>query len=83
MWSPDRGMIQNTKPNHSGLHISEDATLVEHQGFGDRAQFQQPVPILVGSRQARGFQGEDGADLTHCDIADESLEVVAMGRLLS
>src|SRR5215467_6100953 len=56
---------------------------VEHQGFGDRAQFQQPVPILVGSRQARGFQGEDGADLTHCDIADQSLEVVAMGRLLS
>jgi hypothetical protein len=29
MWTPNRSMIQNTKPNHSGLHISEDATLID------------------------------------------------------
>jgi hypothetical protein len=28
MWSPDRSVTQNTKPNHSGLYISEGATLI-------------------------------------------------------
>jgi hypothetical protein len=59
------------------------AISIENQCVGDRAQLQQPMPILVRACQARGFQREDCTDMTHCHIADKSLEVVAMGRLLA
>src|SRR6202040_6330 len=52
--------------------------LVDHEGAGDGAQFEKAMPILVRSRQSRRFQREDGADLTHRYIADQSLEVDAV-----
>src|ERR1700730_6965763 len=41
------------------------AISVEHQCLGDSAQLQQPMPVLVRARQARGLQREDRTDLPH------------------
>src|SRR5258706_1322245 len=35
------------------------AVLVDYQRAGDGAQLEQAVPVLVGARQARSFEGED------------------------
>src|SRR5256884_2947291 len=56
------------------------AVLVDHERAGDGAQLEQAMPILVGARQPRGFQGEDRTDLAHGHIADQRLEVLAIGR---
>jgi hypothetical protein len=53
---------------------------VDHERAGDGAQFAQAMPVLVGSCQPGGFQGEDRTDLTHRHIADQRLEVRALGR---
>ena len=50
------------------------AVLVDHEGPGDRTELQQAMPILVRARQARRFQGEDRADLTHRHIVHQGLE---------
>src|SRR6266849_4504116 len=55
------------------------AVLVDYQRAGDGAQLEQAVPVLVGARQARSFQGEDRPDLAHGHVADQRLEVLAIG----
>src|SRR6266446_1326410 len=57
------------------------AVLVDYQRAGDGAQLEQTVPVLVRARQARSFEGEDRTDLAHGHIADQRLEVLAIGRL--
>src|SRR6202043_2113072 len=47
---------------------------------GDGAQLEQAMPVLVRSRQARGFQGEDRTDLAESHVADQGLEVLATGH---
>src|SRR5258708_40066670 len=59
------------------------AISVEHQSFGDSAQFQQSMPVLVRACQARRLQREDRTDLPHRHIAHKGLEVVAFGRQFS
>src|SRR6266478_1682001 len=49
------------------------AVLVDDQRAGDGAQLEQAMPILVRSCKPRRLQREDGADLTHCHIADQRL----------
>src|SRR5215831_3635673 len=56
------------------------AILVDHQRAGDGTQLEQAMPILVRARQARGFQREDRSHLTHHHIADQRVEVLAIGR---
>jgi len=46
-------------------------------------KFEQPVPLLVGARQARHFDGEHGADRAHGDIVHQGFEVVAIGDVLA
>jgi hypothetical protein len=36
------------------------------------------MPVLVRSRQARGFQGEDRTDLAESHVADQGLEVTSV-----
>src|SRR6266566_408077 len=57
------------------------AVLVDDQRAGDGAQLEQAMPVLVRARQARSFEGEDRPDLAHGHIADQRLEVLAIGRL--
>jgi hypothetical protein len=38
------------------------------------------MPILVRTRQARRLQGENRPDQPHCHIANQRLEVFAIGR---
>src|SRR4029077_8438302 len=59
------------------------AVLVDHERAGDGAQLEQAMPILVGARQPRGFQGEDRTDLAHGYVADQRLEVLAIVRSLT
>jgi len=54
--------------------------LVDDERAGDGAQLEQAMPVLVRSRQARGFQGEDRADLAESHVADQGLEVLATGH---
>src|SRR5262249_28794749 len=44
------------------------AILVDHQCAGDGTQLQQPVPVLVGARQARGLEREYCSHLAHRHI---------------
>src|ERR1700716_1864487 len=77
--------------SESTLHAEHEAVvevgwivtsiLVDDERAGDGAQLEQAMPVLVRSRQARGFQGEDRSDLAHGHIADQRLEVFAIGRL--
>jgi hypothetical protein len=55
------------------------AVFVDYERAGDRAQFEQAMPVLVRSRQPGGFQGEDRTDLAQSHIADQRLEVLAIG----
>ena len=54
--------------------------LVDHQRVGDGAELQQAMPILVRARQAGSFERENGADVAHRHVADQRLEVLAVGR---
>jgi hypothetical protein len=54
--------------------------LVDDERAGDGAQLEQAMPVLVRSRQARGFQGEDRTDLAESHVADQGLEVLATGH---
>ena len=56
------------------------AVLVHHQRPGDGTELQQTVPLLVGACQTRGFEREDRPHLTHRHIADQRVEVRAIGR---
>jgi hypothetical protein len=56
------------------------AVLVDYQRAGDGAQLEQAMPILVRPCKPRRLQREDGPDLTHCHIADQRLEVLAICR---
>ena len=56
---------------HKAAEARPDVTavLVDHERAGDGAQLEQAMPILVGARQPRGFQGEDRTDLAHGYVA--------------
>src|SRR6202795_4487237 len=54
--------------------------LVDDERAGDGAQLQQAMPVLVRSRQTRGFQGEDRTDLAKSHVAHQGLEVLATGH---
>src|SRR5208283_2841614 len=53
--------------------------LVDHEGVGDGAKFQKPMPVLVRTRQARDLQRKNRADMAHGHVADQDLEVGAVG----
>ena len=53
------------------------AVFVDHDRTSDGAQFEQPMPVLVRTRQPRRFQREDRTDVAHRHVADQCLEVGA------
>src|SRR5258708_16622572 len=57
------------------------AVLVDYQRAGEAAQLEQAMPVLVRSRQARGFQGEDRSDLAHPHLAYHPLSPPAIHPL--
>ena len=56
------------------------AVLVDHERAGDGAELEQAMPVLVRSRQPRGFQREDRAHMAHRHVADQDLEVLPVRR---
>jgi len=54
--------------------------LVDHERAGDGAQLEQTMPVLVGTSETGSFEREDGSHVAHRHIADQRLEVLALGR---
>ena len=57
-----------------------DAVLVEDQGVGQGAQFQQPMPVGAVARQPGDFEAEHDAGAPHAHLGDETLEPFPVGR---
>jgi hypothetical protein len=55
--------------------------LVDEQSAGEGADFEHPVPVAAGAREARGFQCEDRADFSQRDIGHQRLEIFAVVAL--
>jgi hypothetical protein len=54
-----------------------DAFLVNDQGVGQGADFQQPVPVTTGAGQAGGFETEHSAGVPQAHFGHEPLEAIA------
>src|SRR6266704_348847 len=58
-----------------------DPFVINDQSIGQRANFQQPIPIAAGSRQARNLQAEHGPNVPQTDLGHQPLEAItANGR---
>jgi chromate transporter len=53
--------------------------LVEDQRVGERADFQQTMPVGVVPGQARDFEPHDHARVSHADIGDQALKTFPPG----
>jgi len=49
--------------------------------LGEEQLIHQPVPVQIGARQARGFQGEDRSDFLQRDFCHQALEIRSVGGL--
>ena len=68
--------LQPEQPSVVEIRRIVATIFVDHQRFGERAQFQQTMPVEVGARQPRDLQRKHGADLPHRDLCHQGLEVL-------
>jgi hypothetical protein len=54
--------------------------LIEYERVGERAQFEQPMPIRGVARQTRHFQAEHDSDATQTNFGDQALEAFSISR---
>ncbi len=56
-----------------------DAVFIDHQGLGEGADLQEPIPVAAGAGQAGGFQGEDRPGPAQAHLGHEELEAIPRG----
>ena len=57
-----------------------DAILIENQRVGQRADFQEPMPVRGVSRQTRDLKSHHDTRAAHTDLHHEPLKAFAVGR---
>ena len=60
-----------------GLAGIVHAIVVDDAGFDKSAQFQQMVPVTAISREPRGIQAQNSADLARAQPCDQAIEAGA------